>query len=190
MGLVTDRITPLSESATPVAGAASASLDLSSPYSAAQASLTGTAVQTGISIAPQTTGGTSATVAAGNPATYNLSLTAANGFSGNISLACTGLPANATCAISPASFAAASGSTNPFTVTVQTKATVSASLLQRFGLTSAFAAVLVLLPISGRSRRSFACRTLLMLLAVTPVFSGCGSSSGGATRFHLPCRRP
>ena len=163
-----------------VVGTASASLDLSSPYSAAQASLTGTAVQTGISIAPQTTGGISATVAAGNPATYNLSLTAANGFSGNISLACTGLPANATCAISPPSFAAASGSTTPFTVTVQTKATVSASLLQRFGLTSAFAAVLVLLPISGRSRRSFACRTLLvLLLAVTPVFSGCGGSSSG-----------
>lgn len=46
-----------------------------------------------------------ATVPAGTPATYDLTLTGKNGYQGTVTFACSGLPAKATCSFNPASVA-------------------------------------------------------------------------------------
>ena len=64
----------------------------------------------------------SATVAAGSDAVYNLAVTGADGFSGTMSFTCSGLPAVATCVFNP-TLANISGSTAvPVTVTISTTA--------------------------------------------------------------------
>lgn len=63
-------------------------------------SLSGTGTDFALAVAPGSS--TTATVIAGQTATYKLSL-APTGFSGMVTLACTGAPAKATCAVSPAS---------------------------------------------------------------------------------------
>jgi uncharacterized repeat protein (TIGR03803 family) len=77
------------------------------------------------SFSPGSGGSTSATVTAGQTATYNLLLNPAGGFSGSVSLACSGAPAQATCSISPASVTVSGASAVPFTVTVTTMAATS-----------------------------------------------------------------
>ena len=64
-------------------------------------------------------GSTIASVSAGQPALYQLQLTPGPGFSGTISLTCSGAPLAAVCQV-PASVALASPTATPFTVTVTT----------------------------------------------------------------------
>ena len=103
------------------AGSRSGSLTISdnaagSPHSV---NLTGTAND--FSLAAAANGSTSASVAAGGTATYNLQVTALNGFGGTVTLTCTGPPSLATCSVSPNSVTpSASGSS--FTATVVTMA--------------------------------------------------------------------
>jgi HYDIN/CFA65/VesB family protein len=78
--------------------------DLSSPQQST--SLSGTGVDYSLTASPS-----SATVRAGSPAAYTVSATALGGaFPGAISLSCSGLPAGAGCAFSPASVSPGSGS--------------------------------------------------------------------------------
>jgi FG-GAP-like repeat/FG-GAP repeat len=67
-------------------------------------------------------GGGTATVAAGKAATYSLSVAGSVGFSGNVSLSCSGAPTAATCAVSPATVTLTSGGSATATVTVTTTA--------------------------------------------------------------------
>jgi hypothetical protein len=66
----------------------------------------------------------SATVSAGQSATYNLALTAFGGFSQPVTLSCTGLPAGATCSISPNPANPSSTSTVKVNVSTALRATV------------------------------------------------------------------
>jgi Beta-propeller repeat len=63
---------------------------------------------------------TSATVTAGQTATYNLQLTPANGFTGTVNLSCTGAPTKATCTPSISSVNVTDASAIPFSVSVST----------------------------------------------------------------------
>ena len=65
-------------------------------------------------------GSNTATVSAGNKATYNLQVTPMNGFSGAVALSCGGAPSEATCSVSPSSLTL-NGAAGAFTVTVSTK---------------------------------------------------------------------
>ena len=65
-------------------------------------------------------GSNTATVSAGNKATYNLQVTPMNGFNGAVALSCSGAPSEATCAVSPSSLTL-NGATGAFTVSVSTK---------------------------------------------------------------------
>ena len=118
------------------AGALSATVNIAdnaanSPQAIA---LSGTGAQTPFVIAPQPGGSATTTVAAGQPATYALSVTPATGYSGTISLSCTGLPANASCAFTPATLALAGGKAANFTVAIATEAPQTAGLLGKFGV--------------------------------------------------------
>ncbi len=65
---------------------------------------------------------TSATVSPGSSATYSLSITPSNGFSGTVKLTCTGAPAEATCTPNPASVTISGSAAASSTITVTTTA--------------------------------------------------------------------
>ncbi len=79
-------------------------------------------------------GNTSATVAAGQTANYNVSLSS-QGFSGAVALTCSGAPAGTTCTVNPTSvnLTAASGNV-PVTVTVATTLSARLKSAPRFAL--------------------------------------------------------
>lgn len=68
---------------------------------------------------PAPNGSTTTSVSAGQPAQYHLQFTPGAGFSGSVSLTCSGAPLGAVCQV-PASIPLANGVTAPFTVTVTT----------------------------------------------------------------------
>jgi len=82
-------------------------------------SLVGTGTDFSITIASG--GSTAATVTAGQSATYNLQLNALSGFTGSVTVSCTGAPTQATCT-SSASAINVTGASSPLTITVSTTA--------------------------------------------------------------------
>jgi hypothetical protein len=125
-------------------------------------------------------GSATATVPAGQPASYALSVTPAAGYSGTITLGCSGLPANASCAFTPAALTLAGGKAANFTVTIATQTPQAAELMGKFG--AALAGILILLPLPWRNRRRVAvCFVFLLLTAGLPGCGGAGSGSGTTT---------
>lgn len=78
---------------------------------------------------------TSATVTAGSPATYTLSVSPVSGFNQAVSLSCTGVPSGATCSVSPASVTPNGSAAANATVTVTTAArsAMAASSVRQIG---------------------------------------------------------
>jgi Right handed beta helix region len=74
------------------------------------------------SILPTSGSATSQTVAPGQTTSFTANLAGINGFSGSVSLACSGLPAQSTCALSPVSISLAGTATENATITVSTTA--------------------------------------------------------------------
>ena len=68
---------------------------------------------------------TSATVSAGQPATYNLQVSQLSGFSGVVTLSCNGAPGASTCSVSPASVPPSGSANWAFAVTVSNTANVA-----------------------------------------------------------------
>jgi hypothetical protein len=164
------------------AGALSATVNITnnaanSPQTTA---LSGTGTQTLFVIAPQPGGSATATVAAGQPASYALSLTPSTGYSGTIALSCSGLPANASCSFTPATLTLAGGKAANFTVTIATQAPQATELLHKFGAALAGILLLLLLPWWKR-RRVAACFIFLLLTAGLPGCGGGGSGSSTTT---------
>jgi hypothetical protein len=114
---------------------------------------------------------TSATVTAGQTATYTLSLASQGGFTGPVSLTCTGTPTAATCSLSPGSVTLTASATTPVTVRVATTARSMAPPARPLGLLSP--QVLLLLA---------ALVLVLLVLTVTRA----GSALPGRTRLWTP----
>src|SRR5262249_21590416 len=76
-------------------------------------------------VGPANAGSLSATITAGQTATYNLQILAATNFAGNISFACSGAPPASTCGVPPA--LPINGNAVPFTVRVATTGTGAAA---------------------------------------------------------------
>jgi hypothetical protein len=74
------------------------------------------------SLGAASSGSTSATVNAGQTATYNLQVNPIGGFTGAVTLACIGAPSQAACAPSPTPVTVSGAAPAAFTVTVTTKA--------------------------------------------------------------------
>lgn len=124
--------------------------------------------------------------APGSSGSASVSVSWSTGFSGTISLACSGLPAGAACAFSPASFQATSKyATNTSTITVTTTAAATASSLPpvhgwrirslAFGF-MLFSVVLAGIP--RRRRSSVLSAAILGLILFAP---GCGGGSSGGS---------
>jgi uncharacterized protein len=169
------------------AGARSGTLTINDNDASKSQTVTLTGSATDIQIGGAGGSGTSATVPSGKSATYNLTVTAEGGFTGQVTFSCTNLPPHAACSINPsgATFPASSVSV---TVTVSTSQQ-QASLLTRdreimLGAVSLLGMLLLLLfavyaPSSGHVRKlKFAGVVLALLLAGLPLMS-CGGSGGG-----------
>lgn len=104
---------------------------------------------------------TSATVSAGQTAQFNLQITPGPGYTGTVSLSCSGAPLGATCQV-PSSLQIANGNAAPFTVMVTTSGATS--------LFVPFSNQLPATPFSGlREVSGFILAFLLLLLAFSVV---------------------
>ena len=124
----------------------------------------------------------------GGTGTSTIAVVNSTNFNGTITLACAGLPSEATCSFSPASVkATGTFATTNVTVTVMTTAATAMAMPQRrtfllaeslMGLGLLFSVVLV----GGRQQRARALflLTLLMLIVTVPG-SSCGGGGGGHT---------
>jgi HYDIN/CFA65/VesB family protein len=90
--------------------------------------LTGTGTAPPVSIGTGNGGSVTSTVPSGQPATFNLTLTGSAAFSGNVTLACSGAPQNATCSVSPTTLVLTPGASQPFAVKVTTQSSTTAHL--------------------------------------------------------------
>jgi hypothetical protein len=147
---------------------------------------------------PAPNGSTTASISAGQTAQFQLQLTPGAGYSGIVSLACSGAPLGATCQV-PATVTIANGAPAPFTVTVSTKgaAGLPPSMPWRFPpparirvlLLLAFALLLVTI---ARNHRMFDGARVAKRLALGGEFTaillcsviyatGCGSGSAVTT---------
>jgi len=138
----------------------------------------------------------SATVTAGQPANYSLTLTPLNGFNQQISLTCSGAPLNSTCSISPPTLTLDGTHAGNATVTVATTPRSASRLRSGAGRNRlkqsaswnfVFATSLALfgLCFAGTVRRRRSKARISLVLVLGSVFcvscGGGGSSGGGGT---------
>jgi hypothetical protein len=133
-----------------------------------------------------------ATVKAGSPANYSVSITPQGGFAGPVTFACSNLPQYASCTFNPPS-AALTGSALTVTVTIATTQQQSASVVTAArALFASFAGFGILLVIgsaaSPRKAERFAVRCLpgLFFLLVLTFFTIAGCGGGGAAPSVTP----
>jgi hypothetical protein len=129
-------------------------------YNAAVSSAASVIIAPPFGMAGATPNSSSATVVAGQTATYNLVAVgvSANGptnFSGTVALTCSGAPAGTTCSINPASVVLSPAIVSvPFTVTVTTTTSAALQKLPFRGLPVVFAAIFALaISVKGSRRR-------------------------------------
>jgi hypothetical protein len=147
--------------------------------------LAGTGTAPGITISAVTGGSTTATVAAGQTASYSLLVSASPGFNGAVSLTCAGVPVYAACALSPASVTLADGGSAAFMVTVTTKTTTSNAMLQGpkvIGVVLLSITTPLLFTMRSRKRRFFVFLFIILSIPCLVAVSGCGGkSTAGST---------
>lgn len=128
----------------------------------------------------------SITLSAGQSGMVTLSIAANAGLSGNVSFACTGLPAESACSFSPATLAASPGQTSSATLTITTTAPSSARMQPPVRTNTAKLAAalgfLLAVPLWGRRRQR-----LWMLVAVAALgISSLAGCSGGISTQNPP----
>lgn len=153
-----------------------------------------------IAVAPAAGGGTftftssasSLSVSASQPGTVTLSLGSQNGFSGAVSLSCSGLPANTSCTFSPSSVTLSGSATQSVTVSIAETASSNPTnpystgrlSRSRSSITFAFLGPLAFLALTGFRKRSLLLRTFVLagfMCCVAFGVSGCSSSNSPAT---------
>lgn len=135
----------------------------------------------------------SANITGGGTATFTLAVAPVNGFSGTITFACSGLPANSACVFSPNSFSVASSSVSTTTLSITTEGAPTMGQLRhhRGSATYVLASIpFTILPFlayirrrrtSSKSLRLFGPLAMLILACTATAFVlGCGNSSSPA----------
>jgi hypothetical protein len=136
--------------------------------------------------------GTAATVNAGQRATYNLQLAPDGGFSGLVTLSCSGAPQKAQCGVSPNALLV-SGQAAGFVVTVDTTAPSTAALqdnvrhpsrhLSRALLAGSVPLWSIILVASWKSRRRGLLSVFVLVAIMAPFGCGGGNSSAPPPQF-------
>lgn len=123
------------------------------------------------------------TVKAGQTTSATLAFAPINGFSGTVTLACSGMPVDATCSFSPATVALTASAPATTTLTITTNVATGALALPA-DRTVAYAGLgllpagLLMLGLMGRRRNLGALRALVLVvvaIAGASAISGCGS---------------
>ena len=138
-------------------------------------------VNAAFTLAPDGGGNTTLTVNAGQTVTAPINVTGAAGFSGQVTFACSGLPASASCSFSPATINLSGTPAVPTLLSVNTAAatTVSQLRLEFGGYGLAFAGFILFWPVRHRGARIW----IMLLCAIgfaTLGLSGCTGGSGSA----------
>ena len=144
-------------------------------------------VNAAFTLAPDGSGNTTLTVKAGQAVSAPINVTGAAGFSGAVSFACSGLPANASCSFSPATINVSGTAAVPTLLSINTAASSMTSQLTpglgAYGLT--LAGVLLLWPAWRKGGRVWV--VLICALAFAGLgLSGCSNSSGPAPAAQAP----
>jgi len=129
-----------------------------------------------------------ATVPAGQPAVYDLTLTGQNGYNGTIALSCSGLPLGAHCSFNPSHVTAQSNVQATTTLTITTTAGATAELARPALPNSKSPATTLLASLSGtglfglvlaggrkKSRRRMGVVLGVMLLGMILTLAGCST---------------
>ena len=143
-------------------------------------------VNAAVVLVPGGSGGTTLTVQSGQTGSVPINVTGAAGFSGTITFACSGLPANASCSFSPASITVSGTSAVSTSLSVNTAASTTTSPLRQhpdtgpgtvaFGL--GLAGLALFWPIRRKGGRLWA--MLACTLAFTALgLTGCGGGGSG-----------
>jgi hypothetical protein len=130
-----------------------------------------------------------ASIKLGQSATYNLSLTSNYGYSGNVSLTCSGAPSWATCNIAPSTIQLASYRTTPLVVTVTTNQTASRHSSPLHTLPLVFAGVLA--GLGAMYKKSLKAAAVVLGVWTILAVVGCGGGAGSnATPTPTPSPTP
>jgi len=121
-----------------------------------------------------TTASPEATVAAGQSASYNLLLSSFNGFTGNVTLTCAGVPAGDSCSINPSSANLGSGATQGINVSVAVQHAKLAPSPIRRGLPLVFAALFAGVLCGMKRKTKIAA---LGMLSLVLSIAGCGGGT-------------
>jgi hypothetical protein len=136
-------------------------------------------VNAAFSTAPGVSGSTTLTVKAGQMVSAPINVTGAAGFSGAVTFACSGLPANTSCSFSPATITVSGTPAVSTLLSVNTAATTTTGQLWpgpgAYGL--AFAGLLLFWP-ARRSRHRFLGLLLCAIGFATLGPNGCSNGSG------------
>jgi hypothetical protein len=131
---------------------------------------------------------TSATIKAGQTASYNLQVTPRNGFSGTVALTCGGAPMSATCSVSPASISV-NGTASAFVVSLSNTSSSQVIPFVRLpGLPVVLGALVLLyllapmliarrLASKHLVRAAVPMNLLLLFIGTWLIMSGCGGGS-------------
>jgi ASPM-SPD-2-Hydin domain-containing protein/beta-propeller repeat-containing protein len=111
-------------STSPAARTATLTVADNAPNSPQSTAISGTAAGQ-FCMDPPASGATTATVVAGQTATYQLDILSMNSFAGTIAMACAGAPTASTCSVSPSPVPVTANSTSVFQVSVATTANSS-----------------------------------------------------------------
>jgi 6-phosphogluconolactonase (cycloisomerase 2 family) len=143
---------------------------------------------------PSLQSATTASITAGQTAQYNLQLNPGTGFTGNVSISCTGAPLAATCSLSSTSISVSSSNPVAFTARIATSSGTSAaapmqivSRTNRPNTSLSTAVLLVLLFFSILNRQKFnrvrptAIYVSLLFASLAVWLSGCGGASNVIT---------
>ncbi len=164
-----------------------------SPSSPQSIALLGTGASPTFVLGAASGGSTTATVTEGQSATYNLSVAATPGFSGQVSLSCTGAPANAACSITPTSLTLSKGESANFTVSVTTQTTITASLYHSGNSVAAFSVLAMfgfpLFVMIGKPRPKHGVVMLIVLIGLV-TFSSTACGGGGGQNANPPGPTP
>jgi len=156
---------------------------------------------TDFSLGTASGGSNSATVTAGQPATYNLQVNPIDGFTGSVTVACTGSPTQATCAATTTPINVSGPGPAAFTINVTTTSRTMAPLggvghlrqpaqeLRVFGSIVLFLLLIGVYAVfsKGRMKRRWAPAAILLgCLAVQVGCSGGGKTGGGGVSGGTP----
>ena len=144
-------------------------------------------VNAAFALAPGSSGTTTLTVKAGQTVSAPINVTGAAGFSGQVTFACSGLPANTSCSFSPATITVSGATVVSTLLSVNTAASTTTSNLRQdggrgfgtvvYGL--GFAGLMLSWPIRRKGARiwtTLLCSFALVAMGLTSCSAGSGSS--------------